>query len=76
MQDCELYGRIMGTSASWRVERVERELDQGEVHVYLAHEDKRAWPCAECAARQGGATVLKRRFENVNTYFAIRLQRA
>ena len=40
MQDCELYGRILGIAAPWRVERVELQLKQGEVHVYLAHENK------------------------------------
>ena len=50
MQDSELYGRILGISAPWRVERVELQLKQGEVHVYLAHEDKQEWPCAECGA--------------------------
>jgi transposase len=29
---------------------VELQLKQGEVHVYLAHGDKPAWPCAECGA--------------------------
>src|ERR1700683_5220215 len=37
MQDCELYGRILGIAAPWRVECVELQLKQGEVHVYLAH---------------------------------------
>src|SRR5258708_5474811 len=50
MQDCELYGRILGIAAPWRVERVELQLKQGEVHVYLAHENKLDCPCAECAA--------------------------
>jgi transposase len=50
MQDNELYGRILGIAAPWRVERVELKLNQGEVHVYLAHENKQEWPCAECGA--------------------------
>ena len=50
MQDSELYGRILGITAPWRVERVELQLKQGEVHVYLAHEDKQEWPCPECGA--------------------------
>src|SRR5260370_2716518 len=50
MQDCELYGRILGIAAPWRVERVELQLPQREVHVYLAHENKLEWPCAECGA--------------------------
>src|SRR6266404_337668 len=32
------------------MERVELKLDEGEVHVYLAHEDKLNWACAECGA--------------------------
>ena len=51
MQDSELYSRILGIAAPWRVERVELKLQQGEVHVYLGHEDKQDWPCAECGAR-------------------------
>jgi transposase len=50
MQDSELYGRILGITAPWRVERVELQLQQGEVHVYLAHADKQEWPCPECGA--------------------------
>ena len=50
MQDHELYRRILGIEAPWQVERVELKLKEGEVHVYLAHEDKRDWACAECGA--------------------------
>jgi len=30
------------------VERVDLQLKEGEVHVYLTHEDNREWACAEC----------------------------
>src|SRR6201981_4166171 len=50
MQDSELYGRILGITAPWRVERVELQLKQGELHISLPHEDKQEWPCAECGA--------------------------
>ena len=50
MQDQELYRRILGIEAPWQVERVELKLEQGEVHVYLEHEDKREWACAQCGA--------------------------
>ena len=50
MQDRELYRRILGIEAPWQVDRVELKLDEGEVHVYLAHEDKLDWACAECGA--------------------------
>ena len=32
------------------MERVELKLEQGEVHVYLEHEGKREWACAQCGA--------------------------
>ena len=51
MQDHELYRRILGIEAPWQVERVELKLQQGEVHVYLAHQDNREWACALCGAR-------------------------
>ena len=50
MQDHELYRRILGIEAPWQVERVELQLQQGEVHVYLAHQNKPEWACAECGA--------------------------
>ena len=50
MQDHELYRRILGIEAPWQVERVELKLQQGEVHVYLVHQNKLEWACAECGA--------------------------
>lgn len=48
MQDHELYRRILGIEAPWQVERVELQLQQGEVHVYLAHQNQPEWACSEC----------------------------
>ena len=48
MQDHELYRRILGIEAPWQVGRVELELNRGEVHVYLTHQDKLEWACSEC----------------------------
>ena len=50
MQDHELYRRILGIEAPWQVERVELQLKDGEVHVYLTHKDHLEWACAECGA--------------------------
>jgi transposase len=50
MQDCELYRRILGIEAPWYVDSVELKLEQGEVHVRLAHHDMIGWPCPECGA--------------------------
>jgi len=48
VQDRELYSQILGVKEPWRVESVELKLEQGEVHVHLAHDPERQWPCAEC----------------------------
>jgi transposase len=50
MQDRELYRRILGIEAPWYVDSVELKLEDGEVHVRLAHQDNIAWPCPECGA--------------------------
>jgi transposase len=50
MQDRELYRRILGIESPWYVERVDLKLEEGEVHVYLEHEEVRNWVCAECGA--------------------------
>lgn len=50
MQDVELYRRILGIPAPWRVRRVELKQQPDEVHVYLAHDENHLWPCAECGA--------------------------
>jgi len=48
MQDRELYRRILGIESPWYVERVDLKLAEGEVHVYLEHQEVRNWTCAEC----------------------------
>jgi transposase len=48
MQDRELYRRILGIEAPWFVERVELKLAEGQVHVYLTHDELVSWPCPEC----------------------------
>jgi transposase len=48
VQDRDLYAQILGVREPWRVERVELKLADGEVHVYLGHEDGLKWACPEC----------------------------
>jgi transposase len=50
MEDRELYRRILGIESPWRVESVDLQPAHREVHIYLTHEDRSAWPCAECGA--------------------------
>jgi len=48
MQDRELYRQILGIPAPWFVARVELNLERGEVHVYLDHQEMASWKCAAC----------------------------
>lgn len=50
MKDREPSRRILGIEAPWYVDSVELKLDQGEVHVRLAHHDMIHWPCPECGS--------------------------
>ena len=48
MQDSRLSEQILGIESPWSVERVELELEAGEVHVHLQHPKNATWPCPEC----------------------------
>ena len=50
MQDRELYRRILGIESPWYVERVDLKLAEGEVHVFLEHQEVGSWACPECGA--------------------------
>jgi transposase len=46
----KLYTAVLGLQAPWRVERVETELNAGEVHVWVALPKGERWVCPECLA--------------------------
>ena len=48
MQDRELYRQILGIESPWYVARVDLQLNEGVIHVYLEHDEKVEWPCPEC----------------------------
>lgn len=50
MQDHQLYQQILGIMSPWFVERVELKLEEGDVHVHLAHDQHATWHCPECGA--------------------------
>ena len=39
MQDRELYRQILGIESPWKVERVELRRADGEVHVFVEHDE-------------------------------------
>ena len=49
MQDRELYRQILGVESPWKVERVELRRADGEVHVFLEHDEQVRWCCPECS---------------------------
>ncbi len=52
MQDRELYRQILGIESPWFVERVELQVEKGEVHIHLDHNDTN-WACSECGQECG-----------------------
>jgi transposase len=48
MRDHELYATILGLTAPWTVERVEVDVPDGAVHVWLARTGDAAAQCPEC----------------------------
>jgi len=48
MRDVELYRRLLGIEAPWKVERVELSVAEQRVDVVVGHGEGVRWPCPEC----------------------------
>lgn len=48
MRDQELYAKILGIEPPWYVDRVELELKDGRIDVFLQHAPETRWPCPQC----------------------------
>ena len=66
MRDKELYARIVGIEAPWRVEDVELNLQQGEVVVRVAH-DGGPVRCPECGRPANRYDTRQRRWRHLDT---------
>ena len=66
MRDKELYARIVGIEAPWRVEDVELNLQQGEVVVRVAH-DGGPLTCPECGRPANRYDTRQRRCRHLDT---------
>lgn len=53
MRDTELYRRLLGLEAPWKVARVELDVKERRVDVYAEHAKRKTWPCPECDAPCG-----------------------
>jgi transposase len=51
MDDKALYARILGLMEPWTVEKVELQLEQGEIHVWTVLPAGTLWVCPECLER-------------------------
>jgi len=48
MHDTELYGKLLGLSEPWFVDRLEARLLEGRVDLWVAHREDVPWRCPEC----------------------------
>jgi transposase len=50
MQDIELYRYLLEIEPPWTVERVTLDLMNGQVDVWVKHQEELRWPCPECGS--------------------------
>lgn len=48
MRDIELYQRVLGLSAPWRVSRVELKIKEHQVDIWVEHRSGVKWRCPRC----------------------------
>ena len=48
MQDKQLYEQVMGLTDPWLVERVELDVDEQRVDLWVDHQGDARWCCPEC----------------------------
>lgn len=53
MQDTELYQQVLGLASPWSVDRVEMDVEEGRIEVFVEHEPGVAWACPECGKSMG-----------------------
>jgi transposase len=50
MKDTELYRRLLGIEKPWSIDRVELNMAEERVDIWLTHERSLKWPCPDCGA--------------------------
>ena len=48
MQDKELYQQLLGINTPWAVNRIELNVAEKRVNVWVGHTEGETWPCAAC----------------------------
>ena len=68
MRDKDLYGRILGIEAPWKVVEVELRLeDEGEVMVFLKHGSPKDVRCPECGKEAPGYDTRSSSWRHLDT---------
>ena len=62
-----LYAAVLGLSGPWSIERVETNLDVGEVHGWVALPKGERWVCPECHAAAPIHDHQERRWRHLDT---------
>ena len=67
MRDRDLYAKMLGIEAPWRVVDVALDLAASRVEVFLEHDPKDRLKCPECAREASGYDVRERRWRHLDT---------
>lgn len=67
MKDKELYSKILGIQAPWKVIDIELDLKAGEVKVYVAQKDGAKQACPKCGACCPGYDKRQRQWRHLDT---------
>jgi transposase len=51
MHDRQVFSKLLGVVAPWEVEKVDLQLEAGEVHILVRHRRGVTWPCPQCGRR-------------------------
>jgi len=67
MRDREMYAKLLGVEAPWKVKDVDLRLDEGEVEVVLEHAGSSKLACPVCAAKCRGYDMRRRQWRHLDT---------
>ncbi len=67
MQDKELYEKILGLEAPWRVEKVDLEMEESRVTIGLTHDPVVGFSCPECGMECPVYDHRHRRWRHLDT---------
>ena len=67
MQDSELYERLLGLKAPWKVSSVELLMEESKVTVTVSHDRSAQFECPECGRRASVYDHRRRQWRHLDT---------